>query len=177
MGLLHTLRNLLVRKIDPATAELYARCVEAARRPVFYAALGVPDTIDGRFDLLLLHICLLMLRLNDTAAKQQLFDMMFADMDRSLREMGVGDMSIGKKMKPMLAGFYGRAGAYKAALAEPDDESLTEAISRNLFGLASGMADHAPRLARYVRTAVASLESQGDAGLAQGNVSFPTASP
>lgn len=173
MGILDGVRKLLVKESDPAVSKLYGTCVEAARRPFFYADYGVPDTVDGRFDLLLLHVCLLMLRMIDHAGlKQQLFDLMFADMDRSLREMGVGDMSIGKKMKPMLAGFYGRANAYKSALENADDTALIAALSRNLFGLAAGEAPHAAELAQYVRKTVSALNMQNDNDLSQGNLRF-----
>jgi cytochrome b pre-mRNA-processing protein 3 len=97
-------------------------------------------------------------------------------MERSLREMGVGDMSIGKKMKPMLAGFYGRAGAYEQALALMDDAKLIAALSRNLYGKAEGTAEYAPVIARYMRDAVASLKAQDEAALLQGHVSFPALS-
>jgi cytochrome b pre-mRNA-processing protein 3 len=169
---LATLRNLLARPVDPAAAALYGACVAAARQPVFYASLGVPDSVDGRFDLLLLHVALVVRRLGDARAKQRLFDAMYADMDRSLREMGVGDMSIGKKMKPMLAAFYGRAGAYEKALAESGDASLAAALSRNLYGLAAGEAEHAPQIASYVRRCVASLAAQDEAAIMRGRVSF-----
>ena len=173
MSIANALRDLLASKFDPATAELYGACVKAARQPVFYARLGVPDSIDGRFDLVLLHVVLAMLRLQGSGARQKLFDLMFADMERSLREMGVGDMSIGRKMKPMLSGFYGRAEAYKAALAEKTDDALTQALSRNLYGLAAGEAPHAPAIAAYVRQASASLAAQNDNDLTAGRVSFP----
>lgn len=168
------LRNLLVKDFDPATAELYGVCVAAARQPVFYAQAGVPDTVDGRFDLLLLHVLLVILRLKDSAAKQNLFDCMFRDMERSLREMGVGDMSIGKKMKPMLAGFYGRAEAYDKALSATDDAPLIAALSRNLFGRVAEPAEHAGAVAHYIRRAVTHLQNLSDAELANGKLSFPT---
>jgi cytochrome b pre-mRNA-processing protein 3 len=172
MGMVSALRGLLPAKTDPATAALYAACVAAARRPVFYAAYGVPDSVDGRFDMLLLHVTLAMLRLSDAAARQRLFDRLFADMDRSLREMGVGDMRIGKKMKPMLAGFYGRAKAYRAALAEPGDEALAAALTRNLYGK-DGVAEHAPVIAGYCRACVAALAAEDGRALAEGRVVFP----
>jgi cytochrome b pre-mRNA-processing protein 3 len=172
MSIVRALRHFLVKETDPATAALYSACVAAARQPVFYAAYGVPDSVDGRFDLLLLHVTLVMLRLNDIDANQQLFDLMFADMDRSLREMGVGDMSIGKKMKPMLAGFYGRAKTYRAALAEIDDQALESALARNLYGKPDGIAEHAPAIARYCRASVAVLAGQDDQTLATGHIVF-----
>jgi cytochrome b pre-mRNA-processing protein 3 len=176
MGIIDRLRGILAKKPDPAAAELYRACVAAARQRIFYAELGVPDSVDGRFDLLLLHVVLVMLRIGDEALKQSLFDTMFADMDRSLREMGVGDMSIGKKMKPMLAGFYGRGKVYEKALADSGDEALMAALSRNLYGLAEGPAEHAPRIARYMRACATRLKAQKDADLAAGLVSFPAPS-
>jgi cytochrome b pre-mRNA-processing protein 3 len=174
MSIVSKLCDLLVRKIDPAISNLYQACVTAARQPVFYARYGVPDTIDGRFDLLLLHITLVMLRLGNITTKQKLFNLMFADMDRSLREMGVGDMSIGKKMKPMLAGFYGRTGAYHNALQQPDVAKLIAAVSRNLYNDASGNAPHAPAIAQYMRDAAATLQNQSEAAIMQGQISFPS---
>ena len=125
---------------DPAVAALYGACVAQARLPDFYRVLAVPDTIDGRFDLLVLHVVLVMRRLSGEAEfKQQLFDLMFADMDRNLREMGVGDMGVGKKIKPMISAFYGRAQVYEKALAESDD-ALAQALARNLYGKAPAAA-------------------------------------
>ena len=174
MGIAGLLRDLLVKDFDPATSALYNECIAAARQPAFYARYHVPDSIDGRFDLLLLHVLLVMLRLTDGDVRQRLFDLMFADMDRSLREMGVGDMSIGKKMKPMLAGFYGRAKVYEKALAETNDAILTEALSRNLYGVTSGIAPDASSIARYVRASVATLAAQDEDDLAKGHVAFAT---
>lgn len=173
MSIRNALRDLFAKDFDPATAKLYQACVTAARRPVFYTVYGVPDTVDGRFDLLLLHTTLVMLRLTDSAAKQRLFDLMFADMERSLREMGVGDMGIGKKMKPMLAGFYGRGEAYQAALALTGDEDLIAALTRNLYGKRKGAAEHAPPIARYMRDTVSSLTLQNESDLLTGDVFFP----
>ena len=186
MSLLQRLRRLIVRPVaDPATAALYGACIKQARQPDFYARLSVPDTVDGRFDLLLLHVILVMRRLGDAmTAKQRLFDLMYADMDRSLREMGVGDMGIARKMKPMLAAFYGRAAAYERALAAPSDsedsETLTATLARNLYGSVAVAADHADRLAVYVRQVTAALEGQAVSVIAAGHVTFPlplTASP
>jgi len=172
MSIKAALRDLLAGEPDETPAALYASCVAAARQPAFYATYGVPDTVDGRFDLLLLHVLLVLRQLKDEALRQELFDLMFVDMDRSLREMGVGDMSIGKKMKPMLAGFYGRAGAYEKALTETGNENLTEALSRNLYGLASGISPHAETIARYVRASVESLAAQRQDDPAEGRVAF-----
>ena len=94
----------------------------AARHPVAYAEWGVPDTLDGRFDMITLHTFLVLDRLKgeDRAFRQELVDEFFRDMDRSLREMGVGDLSVGKKVRKMAEVFYGRLAAYDKALAGPD---------------------------------------------------------
>ncbi|MEM8833425.1 MAG: ubiquinol-cytochrome C chaperone family protein, partial [Pseudomonadota bacterium] len=91
--------------------ELYAAAVDQSRHPVFYEKLGVPDSVDGRFDMIALHCSILMLRLNragENKLSQSLFDVFFKTMDRSLREMGVGDLSVPKHMKRMMKGFNGR---------------------------------------------------------------------
>lgn len=177
MSLINALRDLLVLPFDAATSRQYNACVAAARQPALYQAGGVPDTVDGRFDLVLLHVLLLMLRLRDEAANQKLFDLMFADMDRSLREMGVGDMGMARRMKPMLSGFYGRANAYRPALENTDDAALVASLSRNVYGLTEDTAPAAPILAAYVRRAQSALASQTDADLKQGRLSFPVFAP
>lgn len=119
-------------------AALYGRIVKQARKPVFYEELGVPDTIDGRFDLEVLHVFLVVRRLGEgqkvtESLRQELFNAMFMNMDSSLREMGVGDLSVGKRIKKMAKAFYGRVEAYEGAMASGDRELLGEALARNLF--------------------------------------------
>jgi cytochrome b pre-mRNA-processing protein 3 len=159
---------------DPVVAQLYSTCVTQARLPIFYDKGGVPDTIDGRFDMILLHVYLLMRRLKtEDKLKQQLFDLMFADMDHNLREMGVGDMSIGKKIKPMIGAFYGRAQAYEAALPG-NDGTLAITLQRNLYGTKTVEAGVIQHMAQYVRQTVAALDSQLMPDIASGRVVFPT---
>lgn len=161
--------------IDSTVAGLYCLCVAQARLPIFYSDLGIPDTVEGRFDLLLLHSYLVMRRLGDEMkTKQELFDVMFADMERSLREMGVGDMSIAKKMKPMLAAFYGRAQAYERALN--GRESLTAALGRNLYGTVLPRPELLICMTDYVRRTVAGLDTQQVNELVAGKVEFPIVS-
>jgi len=176
MALLRSLNRIFTKPaVDDATVSLYHTIVTQSREPVFYERMGVPDTIDGRFDMLILHAILMMLRLRDEAdARQKLFDFMFADMDRSLREMGVGDMSIGKKIRPMMQAFYGRAHAYEAGLVA-DDGTLVAALTKNLYGMAHGKAGdavHAQSMARYVREAAANLERQSPTTILAGQVVF-----
>lgn len=172
----------LMRSFAPPVAStetdaLYRTCIAAMRRPAFYEAGGVPDTMEGRFDLLLLHVWLVMRHLPSVTApdslRQQLFDLMFADMDRNLREMGIGDMGIPKRMKPMLGGFYGRTRHYEEALAVTDDANakLAAALARNVYFVPEATAQ-AHILASYVRQADAAIAATR-ADLLQGRVTFP----
>jgi cytochrome b pre-mRNA-processing protein 3 len=132
----------LFKKPGTEVHDLYASVVEKARDPAFYAVLGVPDTVDGRFDMIVLHAMLVLRRLRgqgEAAERrgQELFDLMFKDMDQSLRELGVGDMSVGKHIKRMAQAFYGRAERYEAGLdaklADPADTALAQALTENIF--------------------------------------------
>jgi cytochrome b pre-mRNA-processing protein 3 len=162
-----------------AAFRLYGAIVAQARRSVFYAALGVPDTLDGRFELVALHAVLVIRRLNaahETTRDftQELFDAFFADMDRALREMGTGDLSVGKQVKRMAQGFYGRARAYEQGL-EGTDAALTEALRRNLYGTAEPDARQLATVVAYVRATAAGLEEQTVAALMRGEASFGSA--
>ena len=127
------------RRIERTGYELYGAAVTAARAPGFYTDLGVPDTLDGRFDLVGLHVFLAIRRLRAVpppgeALAQAVFDAMFNDMDVNLREIGVGDMSVGKKVKQMWEAFHGRAAAYQAALENRQDPAALEAaLVRNVW--------------------------------------------
>jgi cytochrome b pre-mRNA-processing protein 3 len=138
--------------VERAGYELYGCAVRAARTPWFYAELGVPDTLDGRFDMVGLHAYLLIRRLSADPAGQKLsqavFDAMFSDMDINLREMGVSDLSVGKRVKTMWEAFHGRAHAYAEAM-KTGPETLAEALSRNLWP-GERRDESAARLARLV---------------------------
>ncbi|MGP1394380.1 MAG: ubiquinol-cytochrome C chaperone family protein [Inquilinaceae bacterium] len=168
-------RLLRPRTERAAAAQLYLTLVEQARHPDFYARWGVPDTTTGRFDLIALHAFLVMHRLKAAGTagldmSQALFDYMFADMDLSLREMGVGDLSVGKKIKKMAEGFNGRATAFEEALGDPP--LLREALTRNLFGSATPPASNVDAIGRYVEREVAALSGQPDRDLLAGTVTF-----
>jgi cytochrome b pre-mRNA-processing protein 3 len=125
------------RRGDTALA-LYRSVVEQARQPVFYAAWGVPDSRDGRLELVTLHALLVMRRLRaegpvGEALGQALFDVMFADLDRHLREWGVGDLSVGKEIRKLAESFFGRAAAIDPLLAGHDLEALDEVLRRNVY--------------------------------------------
>ena len=117
---------------------LYGAAVAAARDPFLYATVGVPDTLGGRFDLVGLHAFLVIRHLQaqpapGPALAQAVFDAMFNDMDVNLREMGVGDLSVGKKVKVMWEAFHGRSTAYAAALDAGDTVALQAALARNVW--------------------------------------------
>lgn len=158
-----------------AVAAAYGRIVERAREPVFYTDWGVPDTLDGRFELLALHGFLVLNRLKqDRAASadfsQALFDAMFADLDRALREMGVGDLSVGRRVKEMATGFYGRIAAYDKGLADPS--LLGAALRRNLYGTTEPSGDQLARAQSYVARQAAALAAQPVAELLAGEIRF-----
>jgi cytochrome b pre-mRNA-processing protein 3 len=118
--------------------KLYKTIVRQARQPVFYESFGVADTFDGRFDLISLHMILLIRRMKsdiDQSRKlsQALFDYMFDDIDLNLRELGIGDMGVLHRVKKMTKAFYGRLESYDRGLKEKDDTVLLEALERNLY--------------------------------------------
>ncbi|MGE0426146.1 MAG: ubiquinol-cytochrome C chaperone family protein [Reyranellaceae bacterium] len=159
-------------------AGLYAAIAAQARMPVFYAALGVPDTVDGRFDLLVLHAWLAMNRLDAEPdggpLKQDLFDAMFGHLDLTLREMGAQDLGVGRRIKRMAEGFHGRCSAFREAWLSGDTAKLEEALARNVFGKATPPPDASARLARYVGDAIACLAATPAAELTAGRIAWPT---
>lgn len=143
---------------------LYGVIVAQARTPRFYAAWGVPDTLEGRFDLLVLHVYLTNRRLAATGPEaaswgQDLLDIFFENMDAGLREYGIGDLAVPKKMRSLAEAYLGRATAYDAALADGDRSALAAALSRNVYGVPDASA--AAELAAYVIAAIERLDGQG----------------
>jgi len=175
---------------DPQThiiREFYGMIVAQARSAAFYASYGVPDTVQGRFDLIVLHLVLLLHRLEkdgDAGARgrnpaigghglgQKLFDAFCQDLDDNLREMGVGDLAVPKQMRRFGEAFYGRQAAYRAALAAPGTQELEKALARNIFEVV-GVDERAARLARYARAVVSQLDAEEDDALMAGTVTFP----
>jgi cytochrome b pre-mRNA-processing protein 3 len=162
---------------ERAGFELYTAAVAAARDPFLYVDLGVPDTLDGRFDLVGLHTFLVIQRLKrepapGPALAQAVFDAMFSDMDINLREMGVSDMSIGKRVKAMWDAFNGRANAYAKALAADDRPALCAALARNLWRGTSSPEGSAEALGRITVAQAHYLDAQSLAALASGTVRF-----
>ena len=167
------------RSCEEPARGLYAGIVEQARRPEFFLACGLPDSVDGRFDLLVLHVFLVMHRLKQDRAQtaelsQALLDMFFQDMDESLRKLGAGDIGVGRRIKAMAEGFYGRIFAYEQAL-DQGVEALEGCVIRNLYGAAEGEREQVCAVALYIQHAVASLAGQELAGLLRGEVDFAPA--
>jgi cytochrome b pre-mRNA-processing protein 3 len=168
------------RRYERAGFSLYTASVKAARDPVYFERLAVPDTLDGRFDLVGLFVALLIRRLrtlsspnaaSGPALAQAVFDAMFADMDFNLREMGVGDISVGKRMRDMWEAFHGRAVAYEAPLAAKDVAALAAALARNVWrGAAPEGAAHGLALAALAQDSA--LEGQTFADFSAGQVKF-----
>ena len=170
--------GLFRRRPERAGYLLYGAAVAAARTPIFYTGWGVPDTLDGRFELVSLHVYLLIARLNTPPSPagaglaQAVFDAMFSDMDMNLREMGVGDLSVGAKVRQMWEAFHGRANAYAAALNTPAPSvALAVALARNVWRGAAPAA--APSLlADYMLAQIRFLAGQDIAALGGGKVVF-----
>ena len=165
---------------DLPAREAYRQIVLQARQPEFYASLGAPDTTGGRFDMITLHAFLLFDRLrgekDEKTAQfaQDVFDEMFMDMDGNLREMGVSDVAVGKKVRKLAESFYGRLNAYREALERDDAGGLKDAFNRNIFG-----GEASPRaleaLHDYVMSARKTLAETKTADLRKGRVVFPPA--
>jgi cytochrome b pre-mRNA-processing protein 3 len=166
------------RAAQPDTiSALYGMIVAQARLPCFYRDYAVADTVNGRFDLIVLHLALVVDRLMREPALKELgqgvFDRFCQDMDHNLREMGIGDLKVPKEMQRIGEAFYGRAQAYQAALATPDGQVLVDTIVRNIYGGSAPGAAAAARLAAYMRVAVVDLAAEDSAVLAGGVLRFP----
>jgi cytochrome b pre-mRNA-processing protein 3 len=171
------LRLFQRRAANSTIAALYGVIVAQARSPAFYADYGVPDTVQGRFDLIVLHMVLLLRRLGrDTQAArslgQRLFDAFCRDLDGNLREMGIGDLAVPKHMRRFAEAFYGRQAAYLEALDAADERVFENALARNIFAL-SERDDRAVRLAHYACAAVRKLDAREEQALMAGQLCFP----
>jgi cytochrome b pre-mRNA-processing protein 3 len=164
--------GLFRTKSDDRPAAIYRWIVAAARQPVFYERFGVPDTVEGRIEMLMLQTGLVMSRLaaadGDRDLSRAVAEAFFADVDASLRELAVSDIAVPKKMKKVAGAFYGRLKAYEDA---PDADALSVVLGRNL--LAGSANPETPGLARWVRAAAASLRETEVADLVAGTATLP----
>lgn len=154
---------------------LHDAVVAQARQPALYRAHGVPDTLDGRFEMVVLHALLVMRRLRRIGAageraSQLLFDLMFADFDRALRELGVGDLGVGRRIRHMGRAFYGRAAALDRAL--DGGAPLAPFVRRNLYGTVAAEDGRIEALSAYIARQEAHLAGLADAPLLAGTVAF-----
>ncbi len=162
------------RRADTISA-VYGAIVAQARHAAFYARFGVPDTVDGRLAMIVLHLSLTLQRLAGSGESrsfgQDLFDAFCRDMDHNLREMGVGDLAVPRRMRRIGEEFYGQSAAYQTALSSGDAGALRDALARNVFG-DQGSAS-AARLSLYVERAHARLAGLDQDAVTGGHISFP----
>ena len=150
-------------KKRPDASNVYFEIVRQARQVEFYTKFGVPDTVNGRFDLIALHAFIVMKRLKSIGKigenlSQALFDRMFADIDTNLREMGVSDISVGRKVKGLAAAYYGRVKAYENALLKTD-EFLEDALKRNVYVDSEPSPNQLSAMANYFREQIKESEN------------------
>lgn len=164
---------------------IYAALVSQARKPVLYTDAAVPDTLEGRFEMVALHAFLVLRRLrkvekaDEAVARdlgQKLFDLLFDDMDQTLREIGISDLKVGKKIKEMASAFYGRIGAYDEALDSSDETLLSAALLRNVYAQSEPAPQAVARLAAYMRDAEKALADAPASDLFRGEVALATMS-
>lgn len=172
-----TSKNANRRIVD----SLYASVIAAGRQPRLFAGLGIPDTPLGRYESIGLHMILLLHRTRGqdgpfAQMSSDILDEFFKDVDHSIRELGVGDAGVPKRMKKLARMFYGRMGAYWTAIDNDDLDSLAQALKRNILPDdpdASGL--DAKGLAAYMMTGAAALRTQADADILAGRIVFPEA--
>jgi cytochrome b pre-mRNA-processing protein 3 len=163
--------------------QLHGKIVAAARRPALYSDFGVPDTFEGRFEMVALHVGLVMRRLTRLAGigpelAQELADSVFRHFDVALREIGISDVGVPKRIKRMAGAFYGRNRAYAEGLDGAGEERLAAALARNVYGAPEpASAPAAARLARAVRATAEALDQIPLETFAKGEVAFPELTP
>jgi len=149
-------------RLEPV-ARLHNAIAAMAREPALFADGGVADTFEGRFELLTLHLALVLRRLGELPTPaadvaQDLTDLAFHRLDQGLREIGIGDMGVPKRMKKLAKAFYGRASAYDAALSSGEGGQLVEALRRNVLAGGDGDAESLARRVERVERRLSSLD-------------------
>lgn len=168
---------------NDAAEKLYAECVRAGREPLFYQDFGVPDTLDGRFDMIVLHAVLMVRRLSREGLdgrdlSQVLFDKLFVDMDRSVREIGVGDLSVARHMRRMMTAFNGRLARYDRALTGGDRDDLRAAVRANVYGTVKSPSEEGVSvLSLYTRVCARILDAAEMSDFVRGEVRFTGLAP
>lgn len=172
-----SLRSIFKTSAETERAHtLYAETILAARRSLFFNEGYVPDTAEGRFEMIALTAFLVLQRLKKIEGTNELsqkyFDIMFDDIDSNLRELGVGDLAVGKKVKKLAESFYGRIKAYEGGLETDDNKLLTAALLRNVYRKTNVTPEVAEKLSVYVRDEASHLNSQEDQAFLGGKISF-----
>jgi len=162
---------------EETALNIYGAIVAQARQPYFYSDMKVADTVEGRYDMIIMHAFLLFHRLKQEDEDvrqlgQTVFDTMFRDLDQSLREMGVGDMGVGPRIKKMASSFYGRIKAYDKALEDDNNSALEQVIDRNVFNKSPAEPLVLSHLASYMRCNVSHLELLGTNDILAGKISY-----
>ncbi len=166
-------------QLEAAAAAVYGAMARQARNPAFYLSYDVPDTVDGRFEMMSLHAYLLFRRLRGqgdeiTRLTQAVYDRMFREMDLALRELGAADLGVGKRIKHMAESLNGRIQVYDQGLAAADDHAgLKEALRRNLYGTVEPSAAALDRMTRYLVAGIASLDAQPVERVVAADLPFP----
>lgn len=166
-------------KYDKQICDLYTHIVKSSRREVFFTDLEVADTVEGRFDMIVLHaFCVLRRLRQETDNKavesfsQAFFDLWFDDMDLNLRELGVGDMGLARRVPKMMEAFYGRATVYEEALSKEDNIELKAALDRNLYRKTPVSDESLEVMAQYLRQECANVEKMNVEEILKGKMSF-----
>lgn len=159
----------------PAADATYIALVAQARKPFFYAELGVPDTLDGRFEMIVLHLFFIQHRLlrepTQVEFARSLSESFFSDMDRSIRELGVADTGVAKRIKRMGQAYNGRLQVYEDGLQNPD--AMRAALSRNLYGtVAEGTVEQLEAMRHYVEDEVTKLDAATTELIASGHYAW-----
>lgn len=174
--LLSAFQSIFRKRPPAAVREAYIALVAQARNPFFFTTLGVPDTLDGRFEVIVLHMFLLQhrLRADDEAFARFLSEAFFEEMDASIRELGIGDSGVLHRVKRMGKAYHGRLQSYAAGLSETDDEALKAALARNLYGtVEAGDTAQLAAAAHYLRGMDAVLARTETATLTSGRYAWP----
>ena len=156
---------------------LHERIIEQSRHPQFYAVLGVPDTMLGRYEMVCLHAYLVLTRLKREGLRgarlaQVLHNVIFDDFDIALREVGIGDMGIGKRIKKLARNLHGRISVYDAGLAAGDAD-LGAALRRNMYASAEPAEDAVAGMVTYVRAARLEIDGCPASELFDARPAFP----
>lgn len=152
--------------------EAYVALVNQSRKPFFYQECGVADNLDGRFDVIVLHIFMLTQRLKNESPEfiRAVWEVFFSDMDRSLREMGASDTGIGKRVKKMAQAFYGRIDAYEKTVA--NEVEFKESLTRNLYRGVEVGETQLSSIVSYVLRSLEHLQKQGVEQIIKGDLRF-----